>query len=301
MTNGSGRRAIDVVHGWRARLRAVVFWCAGATLVLSGLNYTALAADFPSSSTPLERGYHLLYDLDFPRAQQEFSGWEQQHGDDPMGPASEAAALLFSELNRLGVLEAQFYTKDSAFNHRPKLSPEAAVRTRFDAALVRTETVARAKLAKARKDPNALLAMTMAAGLRADYAALIDKRNLASLHYARDAENWAQQLLAVDPHCYDAYLAIGVSKYLIGTVSTPVRWLLRLGGYEGSKEAGIADLQLTAQHGHYLAPFAEILLAIAYVRDNDKAHARQLLASLQQEFPANPLFPREITRLDVGR
>ncbi len=260
----------------------------------------ALAADLPSSSTPLERGYHLLYDLDFPHAQQEFSGWQHEHADDPMGPASEAAALLFSEFNRLGVLEAQFYTKDSSFNHRPKVSPDPGVRSRFDAALARTETIARGQLAKDPKDRNALFAMTMASGLRADYAALIDKRNLASLHYTRDAQSWAQQLLAIDPHCYDAYLAIGVSKYLIGTVSTPVRWVLRLGGYEGSKEGGIADLQLTAQHGHYLAPFAEILLAIAYVRENDKPQARQVLASLQQEFPANPLFPREITRLDSG-
>jgi hypothetical protein len=260
----------------------------------------AAGADIPSSSTPLERGFHLLYDLDFEHAQQEFSGWQQQHNDDPMGPASEAAGLLFSEFNRLGVLEAQFYTKDSTFNARPKLSPDPALRGRFDAVLLRAEEEARKRLAKDPKDRDALFAMTMAAGLRADYAALIDKRNLASLHYSRDAQNWAQQLLAVDPQCYDAYLAIGISKYLIGSVSAPVRWILRVSGFNGSKEGGIADLQRTADRGHYLAPFAQILLAIAYVREDDKPHARQLLASLEQEFPANPLFPREITRLDSG-
>lgn len=292
-------RAISRVFR-RDKRKAACLWLA-TVLASVALSPAATAADIPSSSsTQLERGYQLLYNLDFPHAQQEFAGWEQQHGDDPMGPASEAAGLLFSEFNRLGVLEAQFYTKDSAFNRRPKLSPDAAVRNRFDAALLRTENMARARLARDAKDPNALFAMTMAAGLRADYAALIDKRNLASLHYTRDAQSWAQQLLAIDPKCYDAYLAIGVSNYLIGTVSTPLRWVLRLGGYSGSKQDGIADLQLTAQHGHYLAPFAEILLAIAYVRENDKPHARQALALLEQEFPANPLFPREIARLDTG-
>jgi len=43
------------------------------------------------------------------------------------------------------------------------------------------------------------------------------------------------------------------------------------------------------------------LLAIAYGRDHDKQHARQLLAQLHDEFPANPLFPQEMARLDKGR
>jgi hypothetical protein len=42
-------------------------------------------------------------------------------------------------------------------------------------------------------------------------------------------------------------------------------------------------------------------LAIAYVRDHDKQHARQLLAQLHDEFPANPLFPQEMARLDKGK
>ena len=44
---------------------------------------------------------------------------------------------------------------------------------------------------------------------------------------------------------------------------------------------------------------ANILLAIAYVRDHDKKHARELLASLRDEFPANPLFAQEIAKLDA--
>jgi len=59
----------------------------------------------------------------------------------------------------------------------------------------------------------------------------------------------------------------------------------------------IATEDSSADRGHYLAPFARILLAIAYVREKNKARAIQLLAGLQSEFPSNPLFPREITHL----
>ena len=60
-------------------------------------------------SSLLETGFSGLYNLDFAGAQKDFSNWEAQHPDDPVGPVSEAAGYLFSEFNRLGVLEAQFY------------------------------------------------------------------------------------------------------------------------------------------------------------------------------------------------
>jgi hypothetical protein len=249
----------------------------------------------------LDQGFRELYDLNFAAAQQEFSSWQQANPENPMGPVSEAAEQLFSEFQRLGVLESQFYASDSAFAARKKLTPDPVARSRFSAALDRAELLARAHLAENPKDRDALFAMTLAAGLRADYSALIEKRNLVSLRLTRDATVWAQQLLAVDPNCYDAHLATGVSRYIIGTMSAPMRWLLRLGGVSGDKQAGITELQLTAERGRYLAPFARILLAIAYVRDKDTLHARQMLASLRDEFPGNPLFAREIARLDSTR
>jgi hypothetical protein len=166
--------------------------------------------------------------------------------------------------------------------------------------LARASNLAHLRLTKDTKDKDALFALTLSAGLEADYAALIEKRNLASLHSAKEASVWAQQLLAVCPNCYDALLATGFSKYIIGSMAAPVRWILRLGGLPGDKQAGIADLQLTAQRGHYLAPFARILLAIAYVRDKDRRRALQMLDGLRTEFPGNTLFPREIARLEAA-
>jgi hypothetical protein len=262
-------------------------------------NAFAAAADITAAS-PLDQGFHLLYNLDFYKANQIFVAWERNHPEDPLGPVSEAAGLLFSEFDRLGVLESQFYENDRAFETRKKLNPDPAVRDRFSTALDQSETRAQAQLGRNPKDENALLAMTLASGLRADYAALIEKRNMASLHYTKAANSWASKLLVVDRHCYDAYLATGISKYLVGSMSAPVRWLVRLRGVSGDKQAGISELQLTAQYGHYLAPFARIMLAIAYVREKDKARARELLASLRDEFPSNPLFAREVARLDAS-
>jgi len=260
----------------------------------------ALTATADVPSMKLDGGFRRLYDLDFAGAEKEFDAWEQLNPENPMGPASKAAGILFSEFNRLGVLEAQFYENDSVFAGRKKYEADPSQRARFDEELDRAESLAKAKLGRDPHDRDALLAMTMAAGLRSDFAALIEKRNLASLHYTKEATAWANQLLAADPTCYDAHLAGGVSRYIIGSMAAPVRWILRVGGVQGDKQGGISELQTTADHGVLLAPFARILLAIAYVREKDTAHARVILLNLQREFPENTLFGKELARLEMN-
>lgn len=281
------------------RLDARTWIRAAIGLVLLGCvsTFAEDAATLGASASSLDRGFSGLYNLDFSGAQQQFSDWQQRHPDDPMGPVSEAAGFLFSEFNRLGVLEAQFYENDAAFLGRPKLVPDSAVREKFQQAIGRAQALAHARLEKDAKDRDALFVLTLSSGLQADYAALIDKRNLTSLHFTKEASVSAQHLLTVCPDCYDAFLATGFSKYIIGSMAAPVRWFLRMSGLPG----GLADLQTTAEHGHYLAPFARILLSIAYVREKDKSRALEMLSSLQRDFPENTLFPREIAHLQATR
>jgi len=290
----SGRRLTALLFRLKPPAKGIQFAIL-TTLVLL-ISIPQASADLPSAG--LDRGFQRLYDLDFTGGQKEFESWEKLNPENPMGPASEAAGILFSEFDRLGVLEAQFYENDSIFAARKKYEADPRQRARFDQQLSRAENLAKSRLSRDARDRDALLAMTFAAGLRSDFAALIEKRNLASLHYTKEATAWAQQLLAADPTCYDAHLAGGVSRYIIGSMAAPVRWVLRLGGVAGDKAGGIAELQKTAAKGQLLAPFARILLAIAYVREKDVVRARELLLGLQREFPDNSLFGRELARLD---
>ena len=269
----------------------------GAILLMSAC---AFSADIKvENGNSLNDGYQQLYNLEFERAHQTFVSWQQKNPKDPMGPVSDAAGVLFSEFNRLGILEAQFYEDDKIFksNKRPSADPQA--RDRFNDTLNKGEALAKNRLAANGKDRDGLFAMTLTSGLRADYAALIDKSNMASLRYTRTADDWARQLLAIDPNCADAHVATGFSKYIIGSMTAPMRWILRVGGIAGDKKQGISELKITAENGQYLAPFARILLAIAYVREKDTVKARELLASLRDQYPKNPLFAREIARLQT--
>jgi hypothetical protein len=74
--------------------------------------------------------------------------------------------------------------------------------------------------------------------------------------------------------------------------------LLRLTGSNADREIGLEELRETAAHGHYLEPFAKLLLAVAALRDKDPVHARELLGELHRRFPDNELYSREMNRID---
>lgn len=254
-----------------------------------------------SAAPSLDHGFQQMYNLEFGPAREEFRRWQAEHPDNPMGLTCEAAGLLFGEFHRLGVLEAQLLENDDWFHKKDRLSADEGVHQQMEALLVKAEGLAGKRLAANSGDRDALFAMTLANGLRADWTGLISKENFASLRYTRTSTQYGQRLLAVDPKFADAYLATGFAKYITGSLIAPLRWLIRLGGIDADKEGGLNDLKRTAADGRYLAPFARILLAIAYVREKNTAEAKTLLEGLRQEFPANPLFSDALKRIAEAR
>lgn len=250
------------------------------------------------SATPLDQGYAAMYNLQFAVAHSKFEESRKDAPGDPMGPVSDAAAYLFSEFARLHILESEFFTEDSRFTDREKqLQPDPKVKAAFESALLEGQRLAGNILTRSPNDEDALLASVLAQGLHADYLALIEQRNLAALSQIKQSRELAERLLQDHPHCYDAYLAIGVENYMLSLKPAPMRWLLRMGGAQTDKEAGIERLKLTAEHGRYLLPYARLLLAVADLRDGNKAAARDRLNWLAGNFPGNPLYRAELRKI----
>ncbi len=116
----------------------------------------------------------------------------------------------------------------------------------------------------------------------------------------READKYAKKLLAVAPDAADAYLTLGTANYIIGSLPGPKKFFLGFAGIHGDKKVGIQQLEIAADHGHYLRPFAKILLALAALRENKPGVARDQLDELVAEFPENPLFARELDKLKAS-
>lgn len=276
-------------------MRAPVFSSISleTVILLSALSVAAVPGR--ASATLLDEGYRQMYNLQFAEAHRTFHEWQRLHPDDPMGPVSDAAAYLFSEFDRLHILQSEFFVHDQHFITDHKLAPDPVTKQKFEGAL---ET-ARGLAAAAPAGKNALFASILANGLHSDYLALIEKRYVASFKEMKAGRMMAEGLLASDPQCYDAWIAVGVENYMLSVKPAPVRWLLRLAGGETDRALGIEKLKLTAEKGHYLAPFARLLLAVAALRDKDTARARDILVGLTREYPKNPLYALELARLNA--
>jgi hypothetical protein len=244
--------------------------------------------------TLIDAGYRQMYNLQFAEAHQSFEEWQRQHPSDPLGYVSDAAAYLFTEFDRLHILQSEFFIHDDHFVTDHKLAPDLAVKAKFEAALATTRRLA----AATPDDSNAMFASILADGLHSDYTALIDKHYVAAWKEMKASRVRAERLLAKDPNCYDAWVAIGVENYMLSIKPFIVRLLFRAAGGETDRAVGIEKLRLTAAKGRYLGPFARLLLGVAALRDGDTARARTLLAGLIQEFPSNPLYAQEMQRLN---
>lgn len=247
----------------------------------------------------LEAGFHLLYELKLEGAHKQFEARQKSQPQDPLGSASDAAAYLFEECYRQGVLTSEFFLDDKRFLGKIPLKPDLQLRAAFFAAVKQAQGLAQMQLKTNPDDTNALFAMALSVGLQADYASLIDKQQRDSLKMIRLADTYSKKLLAVAPDAADAYLGLGTANYFIGSLPGIKRFFLRFSGIHGDKKAGIEQIEIAAAHGHYLRPFAKILLALAALREKKPEVARIQLTELVAEFPGNPLFASELAKLNA--
>ncbi len=251
----------------------------------------------PGAETELDRAYRLMYNLDFSGAHTLIDRYIATHGDDPMGYASRASAFLFAEMDRLGILAADFFVDDDKIADKKKLKPDPKVRDAFYWATTQARERAEKQLAANARDANALLSMSVIFGLLTDYGAFVEKRQLTSLSYAKQSQHYAVRLLAVDPGNGDAYLTPAVSEYLLGSVPFFVKWFVKLEQTKGSKEIAVKNLMIVAKGGRFFGPFARILLAVVALREKRRQDARVWLEGLVREFPQNTLLRRELDKL----
>ena len=276
--------------------------------LLSGAITAVLAASASVAGPPqgrigvsyapeLDAGFHLLYELKAAEARAQFAEWQEIHPGDPLGSASEAASYLFEECYRQGVLTSDFFLDDKRLLGEVAVEPDPAGRAAFFAAARRAHDLSQLRLTTNRDDADALFALTLALGMQADYAALIEKHQLDGLRMMRSAGDHAKRLLRVAPDAADAYLVLGAANYIIGSQPVHKRLFLRFAGIRGDKREGLQQLEIVAARGRYLRPFAKILLALAALREGQTELARAQLTELVVAFPQNPLFVGELVKL----
>jgi predicted Zn-dependent protease len=247
-------------------------------------------------SGPVGQAFVRLYNFDFRGAHAILDGRISHDPQDPLPYAVKAAAHLYSELDRLKVLQMDFFEDNERVADRRRLTPDPAVRSEFFRLIEEARKRATARLSSKPGDREALFALCMTTGLRTDYAGLIDRRRLGALSLVQEDRACGTKLLALNPPFWDAYMTAGSIEYVVSSLPFYIRWFVHIDQIEGSTQKAIEDLRIVAERGKYCGPFARILLSVIYLRDKRPGDAENLLAGLASEFPENPLIRRELAR-----
>ena len=176
------------------------------------------------------------------------------------------------------------------------VDPESrALDARF---LAETEHAIKSTEAWTAREPDSAEAHFYAGGA---YAARVQFRVLRDekLAAARDGKRIKQALeraIALDPDLDDAYFGIGLYQYyadVAPAAARMLRFLLMLPG--GDKTEGLARMRRARAEGQLLRGEADYQLQIIYLWYEKRTDlAVELLESLQDRYPGNPVFPVQL-------
>ena len=278
--------------------------CCNFLTVLLLLSPAISVGRVPSGDSPaftavpeLSAGFDLLYEQKFAEARQIFASWESRNLEDPFGEVAVAASYLFEELYIQGVLTSDFFLNEKRFLHGIDGRPNPERMSHFGEALARARELAMVRQKTNPNDGEALFALTLAAGMESDAESILQKKHLDGLKHLKEANKYAESLLAGYPDAVDAYIALGIANYIIGSQTAGSRFALWFDGIHGNKKLGMEQVAKTAENGRYLRPFAKILLALAACRERQVALAQKLLRELSEQYPASELFVSEYDKV----
>jgi tetratricopeptide (TPR) repeat protein len=257
------------VSAQRLRLAALCWLFVAAPV-------TAVPAAELTGGDALVRVYDAILDARFAAAEAEL--------DKACGPApAEACDVLAATLTWW----------------RIQIDPESrALDNRFSAQTERAIASTEAWIAREPENAEAHFYAGGAYAARVQWRVLRDEKLAA----ARDGKRIKQALeraIALDPDLGDAYFGIGLYQYyadVAPAAAKMLRFFLMLPG--GDRDEGLAQMRRARDEGQLLRGEADYQLHIIYLWYEKRADlAAQLLESLNDRYPGNPIFTAELAEL----
>src|SRR6202008_3919991 len=126
----------------------------------------------------LSAGFDLLYRQRFAEAREAFANWESRNPEQPFGQVAIAAGYLFEELSRQGVLSSDFFLNEKRFLNGIEGKPDAERMRSFEEAIALARKLAKKRLTKDVREPEALFALTLAAGMESNADMMLRKQHI---------------------------------------------------------------------------------------------------------------------------
>jgi tetratricopeptide (TPR) repeat protein len=235
------------------------------------------------------RALELAYNLDHDEAIGLLRSAITAAPNDPAPHRTLAAVLWLNMLFQRGAVTVDHYlgsfTKARVDLKKPPPELDAAFKKHVALAI----QLAEARVKASPKDVQAHYDLGAALGLEASYIATVEGRMMAGFKAARRCFNEHERVLDLSPTRHDAGLVVGTYRYIVSTLSLPMRMMAYVVGFGGGKDTGIDMLKRAAAGGGEAKTDALFALALVYNREKRYAEALNVLDQLRVLYPRNRL------------
>ncbi len=246
--------------------------------------------------------FQRFYIMDYQGSLSRFNRVQEAHPADPIATDYILYVTLFQELFRLDLLDTTFYANDGFLTGHHTVVEDPKVRDEINALADKAYDQANAQLKNNANDTNALFARGWARSLEACYLAMVERSYTAGLKLALGARNDHQRVLDLNPNYVDAKMVVGIYQYVVGSLPFGFKVLVGIAGIHGTKAAGMALLQDSADHGVITSVESRTAMMIFLRRDAKYLQAKEIAEGLARQYPRDFLFALEVANLskDAG-
>jgi tetratricopeptide (TPR) repeat protein len=261
-------------------------------------------AAFQDPAAVRRQAFDLAYNLDHDEALALLRRSVAAHPDDPASHRALASVVWLTLLYQRGAVTVDHYLGSFSRTQVELSKPPAALDAEFRKHVERAIQLAEARTARAPRDIQARYDLGAAVGLQASHVATVQGKMFAGFKAARRAYDEHETVLELDPSRKEAAMVVGTYRYVVSTLSLPLRMMAYVAGFGGGKERGIQMIQETAAardcESQTDAMFALVLL---FNRERRYDEAMRVLGELRRLYPRNRLAVLESgsTALRAGR
>ncbi len=274
-------------------------FCAALLVLIAGRAHAN-----PASAALRAKAAAATYNLDHEVALATFKEAVAADPNDAGAYRGLATSLWLSITFRRGNMTVDDYLGRP---NRPSASPlppppaetVAAYRDAIDKAIA----IARKGINANPRDADAHYQLGAAVALRASYTATVEGSVLGAFRSAREAYEEHEKVLSLAPQRKDAGLVVGTYRYIVATLSLPVRWVAYVAGFGGGRERGLHLVEEAAAYVGENQADARFALTLLYNREQRYDDALRQLTMLRETYPRNRLVWLESgsTLLRAGR
>jgi tetratricopeptide (TPR) repeat protein len=269
-------------------------------------NYPSLSYRDISAQSAAElrrKALDLAYNLDHDEALQLLRRAVAEAPSDPAPHRALASVLWLHMLFLRGSVTVDHYLGSFSRAHVDMKKPPPELDSEFRKEVQIAIDLARDRVKQAPRDAQARYDLGAALGLQASYIATVEGKLLAGFRAARSCFDEHERALRLDSNRADAALAVGMYRYVVSTLSLPMRLMAYVAGFGGGKDEGIRLLQRAAASDGEARTDALFALILVYNRERRFDDALKVLETLRRLYPRNRLVLLEegATALRGGR